>query len=1154
MAKRILAILGIGVVLMALMITVAQDNALLLLTAQQPVNVRATASTTSGIVGTLSVGQTALVIAENANGENVSGSSLWYQVRLSSGVEGWVWSGAASITQVTPTPSPTLRPTLPPNENLQTIRADTLSMLQTISQHESTARGTPHQVAYTPDGQSLVVATNTDLWQYDLSSASIKPLLTFKDSVWMVTQMGFIKGTSTLYYTFSHAKGYTVAFYNLQTGKSLVRALSTDPQTQGKAYISPDGNWLVTLGTRTTLHRLIYDTPQSNIDIERVTVLETSMLPSTVVFSPDSAQLAIVGGYSSQQTQQGKSGFLIEVYATADQSLIKTQAVKTTSVNYAFFNANASTLTLVGTYMEFVTVDLATGRRAIEYPNTGFPVEAAALSPDGTMLAVAIQGMRGITLFDTTTGLRRGFLDDYYTAPSLAFSPDGQHLASVIQGYFYSYGAYLRVHDLAQQASVVLEPFHARESVLDETGTRVFIRTGELLQVYDAAQLNTTPLESLLLPLWADLFTVSPDGQYVITAGSRYEVGSEITRLQVWQIADQTPLADVISLPSRVNAVMYHPTEDHFALITEGDVSFRDLSGSEIYRLSIPYTEITNLDFSEETGSFVTVSTDNQLRVWQNNYTQQIALPLPEHITVEQNASNYVRLSADGQILIAGFNTATLIWDVPSGQLIHEFRFQTQDAAINPNDHIITLSLRGRLSFYDLAQNRLVHHLGVDAQQITYNASSSVILAQGSSIRVLAVPRDAVTKPSITESMKVLFSDDFESGRYTKWPDIRTIGTIIEAADGQNHVMRIENMTGEYIEFSPRTNLSADNFVLEMRLRIVQTADQSQNPSFDLMLLQPNIAVGFYNMIASESWTVNVFNRDGSGLIDLGYIAFTPPTDEWLDVRIEALTSSGGQRSMNIFINDVPTVFMKGTSTPWRLFTFSSPPTTIIEIDDVRLLAAELLPTPTPTLAPTATPTLTPTPVPTLTPTLDVRALLINDFSDEDLSAWDTTFAADVVEITEIDGNAVLHITGAQNDYVSLGFNDVTLLDGARELEARIMFQNLGHGDGMINFNLMSENPGHASGYSAVITYNGAFLADRNGGFRSIEPYHDVAFRIPARRWHTIRLSLKQQRLNLTINGESVRMAKVTERDSGVPVLIFDKGMEIYLDDVVIRR
>lgn len=217
-------------------------------------------------------------------------------------------------------------------------------------------------------------------------------------------------------------------------------------------------------------------------------------------------------------------------------------------------------------------------------------------------------------------------------------------------------------------------------------------------------------------------------------------------------------------------------------------------------------------------------------------------------------------------------------------------------------------------------------------------------------------------------------------------------------------------------------------------------------------------------------------------------------------------------------------------------------------------------PTPIPTQAPTVRPAVTtapivtPTPAVTATPTPDVRALFTDDFSDGDLSGWDTTFAADAVEIAMLDGNATLHITGKHTDYLSLGLTDTALFDGARELEARILFRSLGDGEGMMNFNLMSENPGHDSGYSALVTYNGAFLADRDGGFEALEPYHETRFRIPSGRWHTIRLALKGNSLNLMINGESVRMARVEPRDTGVPVFIFDRGMEIYLDDVVIRR
>ena len=57
-------------------------------------NVRSTPSTENPAIGTLSEGQQVQLLDEITDGQSVNGNSLWYQVELDDGSEGYVWSGA----------------------------------------------------------------------------------------------------------------------------------------------------------------------------------------------------------------------------------------------------------------------------------------------------------------------------------------------------------------------------------------------------------------------------------------------------------------------------------------------------------------------------------------------------------------------------------------------------------------------------------------------------------------------------------------------------------------------------------------------------------------------------------------------------------------------------------------------------------------------------------------------------------------------------------------------------------------------------------------------------------------------------------------------------------------------------------------------------
>ena len=178
--------------------------------------------------------------------------------------------------------------------------------------------------------------------------------------------------------------------------------------------------------------------------------------------------------------------------------------------------------------------------------------------------------------------------------------------------------------------------------------------------------------------------------------------------------------------------------------------------------------------------------------------------------------------------------------------------------------------------------------------------------------------------------------------------------------------------------------------------------------------------------------------------------------------------------------------------------------------------------------------------------------LFYDDFSDDELNrtSWDLSEAGNAAELTLIGENNVLHITGKQSNYVSIGIKDTGVYN-ATVFEARVRVANFGTRNGVINFNLMSRNPGHGSGYSALISANGGFLADRNNGFQGLTSFESAPFSLKKDQWHTVRLELNNNTvLTLTVDGTVVHVANVKSEQSGKPVLIFDRGMEVFIDDV----
>ncbi len=201
-----------------------------------------------------------------------------------------------------------------------------------------------------------------------------------------------------------------------------------------------------------------------------------------------------------------------------------------------------------------------------------------------------------------------------------------------------------------------------------------------------------------------------------------------------------------------------------------------------------------------------------------------------------------------------------------------------------------------------------------------------------------------------------------------------------------------------------------------------------------------------------------------------------------------------------------------------------------------------------PSLAPR--PTLTTTTTTTIVVPSTVR--FYDDFTGGDLTKWDVTYATEQVEIDEVNGNPALHILGNQTDYISLGLYDS--FTDASILQARVQVVDFGTRDGSFNFNLMSELPGHGMGYSALIGPNGgAFLAERNNDFRGLISFDSRSIVLQPERWYTIRFEKRGSILTLTIDDAVIHRARVDSNQSGQPLFIFDRGMELYLDDVLIQ-
>jgi hypothetical protein len=179
--------------------------------------------------------------------------------------------------------------------------------------------------------------------------------------------------------------------------------------------------------------------------------------------------------------------------------------------------------------------------------------------------------------------------------------------------------------------------------------------------------------------------------------------------------------------------------------------------------------------------------------------------------------------------------------------------------------------------------------------------------------------------------------------------------------------------------------------------------------------------------------------------------------------------------------------------------------------------------------------------------------LFYDDFEDGDLAGWILSNSLDAAGVLEREGNHVLHISGEQDTYVSLGFRGSQQWD-ADVLEARVMFvTDTISRDRVLNFNLLGNAQGER-GYSALISPRpaGAFFADRKDGFEMMESSLYNPFQIQYNEWHFIRLEISHDLMTLLIDSVIVAQTQIDANRHGSPSLTVGPHMELYVDDVYV--
>ena len=460
-------------------------------------------------------------------------------------------------------------------------------------------------IAYSPDGSQLAVASLIGIWIYDARTGEELDLLT------------------------KHSSIYSVAY-------------------------SPDGTTLATAGG-TEVYLWDVDTRKYKTTLIAATK-DMFFTISSIAYSPDGTTLATAGGTAAYlwnaETGEHKATLIEHAHG----------------VNFLMYSPDGKTIaTTIGDYTVFLW-DADTRKRKFTLKGHTDIVYSVVYSPDGKTIATA-SADHTVCLWDVNTGKnKKKIADDTGWGLSVAYSPDGNTLATAIGSVVRLWDANIENNLKTLKGHLYGSWGYVYSVVYSPDGKTIATASKGEVRFWDAETGKNigTLFKEHMCPV--DFVTYSPDGKTIATAiGSpHHRQHDEI--ISLWDAITGGHKKDCKNSKKEVfgyvKSLTYSPDGKTIAVVIGREVHFWDAETGKQHETILEGNVgwDTSMTYSPDGKTIATASKD-EVHLW-NSETGKHKNTLKGHT----NTVHSITYSVDKKTLVSTSGNEVYLWDAETGK------------------------------------------------------------------------------------------------------------------------------------------------------------------------------------------------------------------------------------------------------------------------------------------------------------------------------------------------------------------------------------------------------------------------------------------------------------------------------------------------------